>query len=148
MVTGGSTGTSVLDSTEIFSDKVWKTVNAKLPFPVDGLQLATINNRVLSFGNSFYLSWIMLNNVFILQVDMMATLHQMENIERKFLSSTTKLKLGVWLEQWRRIDVFMRCLLSHLKIMKNGANSYKGWGVADFSDSPDARIPYYVCYTI
>jgi len=50
MVTGGSTGTSVLDSTEIFSDTVWKTVTAKLPLAVDGLQVATINNRVLSFG--------------------------------------------------------------------------------------------------
>ncbi len=50
MVTGGFSG-SYLDSTEIFSDSVWRTVAGKLPEPIYGLRAATINTRVLSFGN-------------------------------------------------------------------------------------------------
>ena len=54
MVTGGYTGSSSLDGTEIFNDNVWRTVEAaKLPAPIYGLRVATLNNRVLSFGNSF-----------------------------------------------------------------------------------------------
>ena len=51
MVTGGHNGYS-LDSTEIFSDNVWKTVTAQLPAPMYGLRVATINNRVLAFGST------------------------------------------------------------------------------------------------
>ena len=58
MVTGGwgwaGSSYSYLDSTEIFSDKVWRTVTAKLPTPRKELRVATINNRVLSFGNSTF----------------------------------------------------------------------------------------------
>ena len=50
MVTGGHDGSSILDSTEIFSDNVWRTVTAKLPFPMQSLTVATINNRVLVMG--------------------------------------------------------------------------------------------------
>ena len=56
MVTGGYDGpyvtgsSSVLDSTEIFSDNVWKIAPAKLPIHLSSLKIATINNRVLSFG--------------------------------------------------------------------------------------------------
>ena len=49
LVTGGFSY-SHLDSTEIFSQNVWRTVAAKLPFPMFGLRVATINNRVLCFG--------------------------------------------------------------------------------------------------
>ena len=46
------------DSTEVFSDNVWRTVVAKLPAQTNGLRIATINNRVLSFGNSlFFMSY-------------------------------------------------------------------------------------------
>ena len=53
MVTGGYDGFSPLDSTEIFSDNVWRTVASKLPtgFGIWGLSVATINNRVLCYGN-------------------------------------------------------------------------------------------------
>ena len=51
MVTGGFYAYGDLDSTEIFSDKVWRTVAAKLPVRMYDLRIATINNRVLSFGN-------------------------------------------------------------------------------------------------
>ena len=53
MVTGGHNGLRPIDSkdTEIFSDNVWRTVTAKLPTPIYGLRMATINNRVLAFGN-------------------------------------------------------------------------------------------------
>ena len=50
MVTGGWIG-GYLDSTEIFSDNVWKTVTSKLPAPMYNLGVATIKNRVLAFGN-------------------------------------------------------------------------------------------------
>ena len=49
MVTGGYDGSSHFDSTEIFSDNVWRTVAAKLPHPMY-MTVATINNRVLAFG--------------------------------------------------------------------------------------------------
>ena len=54
LVTGGKIGSSLLDSTEIFSDNVWRTLTAKLPVPMDNMEVATINNRVLLFGNLFY----------------------------------------------------------------------------------------------
>ena len=50
MVTGGFGG-AFFDSTEIFSDNVWRTVAAKLPTSMSTLGVATINNRVLAFGN-------------------------------------------------------------------------------------------------
>ena len=55
LVTGGKKGDglSYLDSTEVFSDNVWRTLTAKLPVPMDNMEVATINNRVLLFGNSF-----------------------------------------------------------------------------------------------
>ena len=49
MVTGGSGPR--LDSTEIFSDNVWRTVASKLPRPMQEFRAAMINNRVLAFGN-------------------------------------------------------------------------------------------------
>ena len=53
LVTGGKIGSSLLDSTEIFSNNVWRTLTAKLPVPMDNMEVATINNRLLLFGNSF-----------------------------------------------------------------------------------------------
>ena len=54
MVAGGFTAiySSRVDSTEILSDNVWRTVAAKLPFLMDSLRVAKVNNRILSFGNS------------------------------------------------------------------------------------------------
>ena len=54
MVTGGKYATHFLDSTEIFNDNIWRTVTAKLPTSMDMLRVATINNRVLCFGNLKY----------------------------------------------------------------------------------------------
>ena len=52
MVTGGfGEITNQLDSTEIFSDNVWRTVAARLPRPMSEFRVATINNRLLAFGN-------------------------------------------------------------------------------------------------
>ena len=67
MVTGGLiSGVDILDSTEIFSSLqessedtnsiLWKTLSGKLPIPLVGLRVATINNRVLSFGIENFLS--------------------------------------------------------------------------------------------
>ena len=55
MVTGGTgaIGSGDLDSTEIFSDNVWKTVSGKLPVPMNELRALTISNRVLIFGRGF-----------------------------------------------------------------------------------------------
>ena len=66
MVTGGTgaIGSSDLDSTEIFSENVWKTVAGKLPVPMYDLRAATISNRVLIFGNHFV---ILLRNMFVLK---------------------------------------------------------------------------------
>ena len=55
MVAGGFSGGSYLDSTEVFSDNIWSSVDdAKLPVAMDGLRIATINNMVLAFGNSLF----------------------------------------------------------------------------------------------
>ena len=55
MVTGGIYAHGDLDSTEIFSDNVWRTVTAKLSDPMYDLRVVTINNRVLTFGNSLFM---------------------------------------------------------------------------------------------
>ena len=56
MVTGGLvSGVTILDSTEIYSGSVWKTLPGKLPTPLVGLTVATVNNRVLSFGKHYML---------------------------------------------------------------------------------------------
>ena len=55
MVTGGQDpgpGTYI-DFTEVYIENVWVTVAAKLPYLIEGLSVATINNRVLSFGIQF-----------------------------------------------------------------------------------------------
>ena len=60
MVTGGwyngngGLNTPDLDSTEVFSDNVWRTLSTKLPFPMGIMKVATVNNRVLFFGKSFF----------------------------------------------------------------------------------------------
>ena len=54
MVTGGLDG-SRLDSTEILrpgSD--WQEITAKLPRPMFAVRMATVDNRVLLFGKTYY----------------------------------------------------------------------------------------------
>ena len=53
MVTGGWTGSDNLDSTEtLASDEgSWATSGAKLPRPMRGLRAASIDDRVLIFGD-------------------------------------------------------------------------------------------------
>ena len=54
MVTGGYTESgSTLDTTETFAgdEGAWTTTAAKLPRPMRGLRAATIDDRVLIFGN-------------------------------------------------------------------------------------------------
>ena len=50
MVTGGYGADGYLDSTEIHSGSGW-TIVGKLPFNGNNMKAATINNRVLLFGN-------------------------------------------------------------------------------------------------
>ena len=50
MVTGGVSRSGHLDTTEIFSDNVWRTVAAELPVGISSLRMATVDNRVLLFG--------------------------------------------------------------------------------------------------
>ena len=53
MVTGGAGRVHApldLDSTEIFSGEVWRTVAGKLPKSISFMSGVTINNRVLIFG--------------------------------------------------------------------------------------------------
>ena len=53
MVTGGRTGSDYTDTTETFAgdEDTWTTAGARLPRPMDGLRAATIDDRVLIFGN-------------------------------------------------------------------------------------------------
>ena len=51
MVTGGLGDKE--DSTEIFSDSVWRTVG-KLPAQMVDMAVTTINNRMLLFGNLWF----------------------------------------------------------------------------------------------
>ena len=88
MVTGGISASGDLDSTEIFSDNVWKTVTSKLPSPMSYLRVATINNRVLAFGNPLlFVTFIRLIYDGFLQVGTMKVL------ERKF--PTKRLNQGL-----------------------------------------------------
>ena len=52
MVIGGGApdGSGFLDSTEIYSDNVWRTIRQKLPIKMGMFSGVTINNRVLTFG--------------------------------------------------------------------------------------------------
>ena len=57
MVTGGYnqfTDPHYLDTTEIYSDDVWRIVAAKLPVGISSLRAVTIDQRVLLFGKSKY----------------------------------------------------------------------------------------------
>ena len=54
MVMGGSTGmhpSVSLDTTEIYSDNVWRTAAGKLPVALYYSRAIDISNRVLLFGN-------------------------------------------------------------------------------------------------
>ena len=57
MVTGGYnqfTDPHYLDTTEIYSDDVWRIVAGKLPVGISSLRAVTIDQRVLLFGKSKY----------------------------------------------------------------------------------------------
>ena len=56
MVTGGFTGSDSLDTTETFAgdEDSWTTIGARLPRPMSGLRAATIDDRVVIFGNYYY----------------------------------------------------------------------------------------------
>ena len=53
MVTGGYSGSDYLDTTETFTsdEYTWTTTGARLPRPMGGLRAATIDDRILIFGN-------------------------------------------------------------------------------------------------
>ena len=53
MVTGGWTGSGNLDTTETLAgdEDTWTTAGARLPRPMSGLKAATIDDRILIFGN-------------------------------------------------------------------------------------------------
>ena len=53
IVTGGSTGSEDLDTTETFAtdEDTWATAGARLPRPMHGLRAATIDDRIRIFGN-------------------------------------------------------------------------------------------------
>ena len=55
LVTGGKVGGTSFDSTEIYSDNIWRTCTALLPASIHHMSIATINNRVLLFGMTHYL---------------------------------------------------------------------------------------------
>ena len=75
MVTGGHSwkfDSTTKHSTEIFSDNVWRTVTAKLPFNgLMDLRITTINNRVLTFGNPLFLTFELSIFYVFLKVDVM-----------------------------------------------------------------------------
>ena len=55
LVTGGwDIDLTVLDSTEVYQDNEWKIVSGKLPLALVGTKVATIDDRVLSFGNIYF----------------------------------------------------------------------------------------------
>ena len=56
MVTGGYTESGYTDTTETFTsgEGAWSLAGAKLPQPMRGLRAATIDDRVLIFGNYIF----------------------------------------------------------------------------------------------
>ena len=53
MVTGGWTGSDNTDTTETLAsdEDMWTTAGARLPRPMSGQRAATIDDRILIFGN-------------------------------------------------------------------------------------------------
>ena len=64
MVTGGY-GSGYLDTTEVYSANVWRTVG-KLPVAMTHVRAATVNNRVVLFGITIILvvDWFLINIIF------------------------------------------------------------------------------------
>ena len=59
MVTGGNNGTKYIapegcfDTTELYQDKAWRTISAKLPPPLlIKFHIAKIDDRILLFGST------------------------------------------------------------------------------------------------
>ena len=50
MVSGGFNGGAILDTTEIYQDKEWRTVVGKLPVPLYYGRAATISNKIYITG--------------------------------------------------------------------------------------------------
>ena len=71
MVTGGY-GSGYLDTTEVYSANVWRTVG-KLPVAMTHVRAATVNNRVVLFGIIIILvvDWFLIN-ISIYQVNSIA----------------------------------------------------------------------------
>ena len=114
MVTGGY-GSRALDSTEIFSDNVWRTVAGTLPAGgLYDLRMATINNKVLIFGIHF-LSNKIYEGLF-LKVD-----REVEVLKTIFCSSTMRLNHGQRSEQCCRRKNSLPFLLYCMMILQNGA---------------------------
>ena len=77
-----------LDTTEIYSDNVWRTVAGKLPVALYYSRAIDISNRVLLFGKKKATHEIVKNKYF--QADMMETLHS-----TLFLNTTREQKIGL-----------------------------------------------------
>ena len=50
MVAGGFSGSTRLDTTEIYQDNEWRTVSGKLPRAMQGMAAAAIYQKILLFG--------------------------------------------------------------------------------------------------
>ena len=50
MVAGGWSGSTRLDTTEVYQDNEWRTVSGTLPRPITYIQALTFNDMILSFG--------------------------------------------------------------------------------------------------
>ena len=50
MVAGGWTGSTRLDTTEVYRDNEWRTVSGKLPRAVVYMDVTSIDDKILLFG--------------------------------------------------------------------------------------------------
>ena len=117
MVTGGNGG-SYLDSTEIYRDNVWRTAAGKLPFKMLHHRVASVNNRVLIIG-TFNINTQ--TCIYIDKSDWLQVVDMMENIKKRFLSSTMRLNLGLRLGKQKSQELIMQYLSYLWMTMKNGA---------------------------
>ena len=54
MVAGGYSGSTNLDTTEVYQDNDWRTVTGKLPRAIHAMEATVINDKIILFGNIYH----------------------------------------------------------------------------------------------
>ena len=58
MVAGGWTGSTRLDTTEVYQDNEWRTVSGKLPRAIYAMEAVAFNDKIILFGIHHIMIWL------------------------------------------------------------------------------------------